>query len=87
MKPTITETELLEVNIDGITYRIPRRKFKSGRGSGFYMLAGAQVHGRKSVVQVLVKDVPDRSPAEAARAKERNQAKKRARKAFGLRTR
>jgi hypothetical protein len=78
--------EILECHIDGITYRIPRRKFKKGHW-GFYMMSGGDVHGRKSRIQVLVEDMAERAPADAARARERNRAGKRAKRALGLRVR
>jgi hypothetical protein len=48
--------EKLEVHIDGVTYRLPRRRSKKSGQWGFLLSAGAIVHGRPSWVQVLVID-------------------------------
>ena len=43
------------MHIDGVTYRLRRREFKTGR-VGFLLTTGAVVHGRPSWVQAMVLD-------------------------------
>lgn len=68
-------TEKLDIHIDGITYYVPRRRFKSGK-MGFLLSAGQSVHGRMSWVQVIVRDTPELTYEQRMRRKIINRARK-----------
>lgn len=73
------EIEVLEVHVDGVTYRLPRQKLRSGRW-GFYLTAGADIHGRRTWLQVIAMDVKELGPIEQARKMAKNRARKKAKK-------
>lgn len=63
--------ERLEVKVDGITYKVPRRKFKSGN-VGFFVAGGAIILGRQSWVQIMVIDRPPMSAEDRIKKRKKN---------------
>lgn len=67
--------EYITVNVDGITYRVRRRRMKSGR-MGYFLSTGGHVHGRMSFVQVLIMDTVELSEEDRLAKRARNRTRK-----------